>query len=81
MVFTIEFGNFVENHSSCRHVDANSKSLGSKDNLYQTSRKARFHDLLESRNDTRMVRSDARLKLFNELCELKRSKIIITETC
>ena len=49
----------LEHDRACRHIDAKRQRLGGKDHLHQPSLEEVLHDLLEHREESRMVSSDS----------------------
>ena len=66
---TAEFGEALEHHGACRHVDPQREGLGGEDHSQQSLAEAHLDCLPECRDETCMVGGDSCLKALEPLVE------------
>ena len=73
-------GQLVDHDGARGHVDADCERLGRKDNFHETFGERLFDKFFEGRNETRVVRCDARTDQVDEALVIERSAFFVGET-
>ena len=76
---TAVLGEPLDDHRTCRHVDAQREGLGGEDHLQQAGGETLLHRLAEHRDEAGVVGGDASLEPFKPFVEAEGPEVLVAQ--